>query len=66
MDIHTKFSPILYEIPTDIREDNIKKYAKLFEMEDTVTTYDQEGNEIVYKVSELCPHTFGEEDLKND
>ena len=39
---------------------------ELFEMEDTVTTYDQDGNETVYKVSELCPHTFGEEDLKND
>ena len=39
---------------------------EFFDMEDTVVTYDSEGNETIYKISELCPYTFGGEDLKND
>lgn len=30
-----------------------------------IISYDNEGNETIYKVSELCPYTFSKEDLND-
>lgn len=38
---------------------------EFFDMEDTVISYDKNGNETIYKIKELCPHTFGEADLND-
>ena len=47
----------MYETPTDIREDNIKKYAKLFEMEDklndTIDSYSHGMKQKVVLISAL-------------
>lgn len=40
--------------------------VEFFEETSLVITYDIEGNEKKYKVSDLCPHTFKEEALKDD
>lgn len=40
--------------------------VEFFDEASLVITYDVFGNEKKYKVSELCPYTFSEEDLKND
>lgn len=39
--------------------------VELFEKDKLVITYDSEGKEKKYKVSDLCPHTFSEEDLND-
>ncbi len=39
--------------------------VEFFEENKLVITYDSEGNETKYKVSDLCPHTFSEEDLND-
>lgn len=39
--------------------------VELFEKDKFVITYDSEGKEKKYKVSDLCPHTFSEEDLND-
>lgn len=36
---------------------------ELFDIESLIITYDNEGKETKYKLSELCPYTFGEGDL---
>lgn len=40
--------------------------VEFFEKTSLIISYNTEGKETKYKVSDLCPHTFGEEDLKND
>ncbi len=40
--------------------------VEFFNEDTKIITYDEEGKETVYKVSDLCPYTFGEADLKND
>ena len=40
--------------------------VELFNSDSSVITYDSEGKETIYKVMDLCPYTFSEEDLKND
>lgn len=40
--------------------------VELFNEDSEVISYDIKGNETIYKVKDLCPHTFSEEDLKND
>ena len=40
--------------------------SEFFYENDLVITYDSNGNETKYKIKDLCPHTFGEADLKND
>lgn len=40
--------------------------VEFFLEESKVITYDNEGNETIYKINDLCPYTFSEEDLKND
>ena len=40
--------------------------VEFFDKNSEIITYDSESKETVYKVKDLCPHTFGEEDLKND
>ena len=40
--------------------------VELFDKDAFVITYDSEGKEKKYMLSELCPHTFSEDDLKND
>lgn len=39
--------------------------VEFFNENSLVISYDNEGNPTIYKVSELCPHTFGEEDLND-
>ena len=39
---------------------------EFFNENDLVISYDSEGIEKVFRIKELCPYTFGEEDLKND
>ena len=38
---------------------------EFFDMEDTIISYDKNGNETIYKIKELCPYTFGEADLND-
>ena len=40
--------------------------VEFFNKDSLVITYDNEGKETIYKVSDLCQYTFSEEDLKND
>ena len=40
--------------------------VEFIEMDKKVITYSNDGKEKVYKISELCPHTFSERDLNND
>lgn len=40
--------------------------VELFEETNLVISYDEMGKETEYKISDLCPYTFSEEDLKND
>lgn len=42
-----------------------QQLVEFFEMDKKVTSYDIEGNSKTYKLSELCPHTFSEEDLND-
>lgn len=39
--------------------------VEFFEENSLLITYDAEGKETKYKVSELCPHAFSEEDLND-
>ena len=39
--------------------------VEFFEENKLVITYDNEGNETKYKVSDLCPYAFSEEDLND-
>lgn len=39
--------------------------VEFFEENNLLITYDVEGKETKYKVSELCPHAFSEEDLND-
>ena len=39
--------------------------SEFFDKDSKVISYDEVGNEKVYKVSELCPHAFGVEDLND-
>ena len=39
---------------------------EFFSLDSLVITYSNEGIETTYKIKDLCPHSFGEEDLKND
>jgi len=38
---------------------------EFFSLEDVLISYDENGKETKYKIKELCPHTFGEEDLND-
>ena len=38
---------------------------EFFSLEDILISYDENGKETKYKIKELCPHTFGEEDLND-
>ena len=40
--------------------------VELFDKDSKVITFDNEGKETVYKIKDLCPYTFSEEDLNND
>lgn len=40
--------------------------VEFFYKDSLVISYDSEGKDTKYKVSDLCPYTFSEEDLKND
>ena len=40
--------------------------VEFFDENSSVITYDSEGKETIYKIKELCPYTFSEEDLEND
>ena len=40
--------------------------VELFNKDSEIISYDFEGKETIYKVEDLCPYTFSEEDLKND
>lgn len=40
--------------------------TEFFDENSKIITYNEEGKEKVYRVSDLCPHTFGEADLEND
>ena len=39
---------------------------EFFNKDTEIISYNLEGKETIYKVSDLCPHTFSKEDLKND
>ena len=39
--------------------------VEFFEPFSLIVTYDSEGKDTKYKVSDLCPYTFGEEDLND-
>ena len=38
---------------------------EFFSLSDKIVSYDQSGKETIYKLSELCPHTFGGDDLND-
>ena len=38
---------------------------EFFDNDSKIITYDEEGNETIYKLSDLCPHTFGSGDLND-
>lgn len=38
--------------------------SEFFDEEDNLYFYDKEGNTNIYKVKELCPYPFNEDDLK--
>ena len=40
--------------------------VEFFKEDDPVILYDINGNETKYQIKDLCPHVFGEENLKND
>lgn len=40
--------------------------VEFFDSSSNLYTYDKDGNETIYKINDLCPYTFSEEDLKND
>lgn len=40
--------------------------VEFFDENSSVITYDSEGKESIYKIKDLCPHKFSEEDLNND
>lgn len=39
--------------------------VELFKEDNLVISYDINGNETKYKLSDLCPYTFGEDDLND-
>lgn len=39
--------------------------VEFFDKDNIIISYDCEGKETIYKVSELCPYTFSEEDLND-
>ena len=38
---------------------------EFLELDTEIISYDNDGNETVYKLSDLCPHTFGGDDLND-
>ena len=38
---------------------------EFFDISSNIITYDIEGNETIYKLSELCPHAFGGDNINN-
>ena len=38
--------------------------VEFFDKETEIISYDEQGKETKYKLTDLCPHTFGKEDLK--
>ena len=38
--------------------------VEFFDKDTKIISYDKEGNDTTYKVSDLCPYTFSGEDLK--
>ena len=40
--------------------------VEFFDENSEIITYNSEGKKKIYKIRDLCPHTFGEEDLEND
>lgn len=40
--------------------------VEFFDKNSEVISYDSDGNETIYKIHELCPHTFSERELNND
>ena len=39
--------------------------VEFMEPDNKIISYDNEGNETIYKVSDLCPYTFSKEDLND-
>ncbi len=39
--------------------------VEFMECDNKIISYDSEGNETIYKVSDLCPYTFSKEDLND-
>ena len=39
--------------------------VEFMECDNKIISYDNEGNETIYKVSDLCPYTFSKEDLND-
>ncbi|MBQ3021027.1 MAG: cytidine deaminase [Bacilli bacterium] len=40
--------------------------VEFFELDKKVISYNSEGEETIYKISDLCPYTFSERELVND
>jgi len=39
--------------------------VEFFEKDTKIITYDEFGKDTIYKIEDLCPHTFSEEDLND-